>query len=125
MNNILIHSFIYVTLRISNTLMVTCTKSSLKRKSCSLCFRVFAETCVAYAAQLTDCGEYIKAASYLLAVHKVEEAILLLAENHLYKEALAIAKSRYPEDDPTITMVLQNWGKYSSNNGQLLLGAHW
>uniref|UniRef100_A0A1B6DZE3 WD repeat-containing protein 55 homolog n=2 Tax=Clastoptera arizonana TaxID=38151 RepID=A0A1B6DZE3_9HEMI len=82
------------------------------------------DACFAYAEQLTQCGDCITAASYFLAIHKVEEAVLCLAENNFFKEALAIAKSRYPEDDPTISYVLKKWGDYSKISGQSSLAAH-
>lgn len=39
----------------------------------------------AFAKQLCFQDQYVKAASYLLSIHKVYEAVELLKSNHLYR----------------------------------------
>lgn len=48
----------------------------------------------------------IRASSYLLATHKVHEAVRLLKDNKMYREACAVAKCRLSADDPLFTEVV-------------------
>ncbi|XP_049810273.1 gem-associated protein 5 [Schistocerca nitens] len=79
--------------------------------------RVWRETVEVYAKQLTDAGFYHKAASYLLVLNKVNEAVKMLSSNKLHREALSIAKCRLSEDDPLIKNVLHEWATHLINGG--------
>ena len=67
--------------------------------------------CKMYSEQLTICGNYHKAASYLLACHKVNDAIDLFVTHGLFREALAIARCRLGPDDPTPRNIIKAWAK--------------
>ncbi len=47
--------------------------------------RLWREMCVAFAKQLEDSGFFHRAASYLLAVHKVQEAVEMLVRHGLFR----------------------------------------
>lgn len=93
--------------------------------NCTILFRVWRETCEAYTAQLTEEGHYTKASTYLLAVNKIEEAIDLLVEQKLFTEAVAIAKCRLPENNPTVGSIYMKWADHATRNGLHQLAAHW
>ncbi|KAG8234131.1 hypothetical protein J437_LFUL007497, partial [Ladona fulva] len=73
--------------------------------------KLWLEACQAYSEQLAKSGKYDRAAAYLLACHKVDEAVELLRGQSLYREALAIARCRLDEEDPTIRKLLMEWGQ--------------
>lgn len=81
--------------------------------------------CRAYAEQLELFGQYEKAASYLLLCHKVDEAIQLLVDHHLFREALAIARSRLAPDDPTPTRIIRKWSRQLTVSGNYELAVEW
>lgn len=70
------------------------------------CFSVWEQACDAYANQLVEEGDMIRASTYLLATHKVHEAVRLLKDNKMYREACAVAKCRLSADDPLFTEVV-------------------
>ncbi|XP_077983936.1 gem-associated protein 5-like [Glandiceps talaboti] len=71
----------------------------------------------AYANQLCTQEVYIKAVSYYLACHKVYEAINMLKENKLLKEAVAVAKVRLSPSDPVLCELYQTWAVQLENDG--------
>lgn len=87
-------------------------------------YRVWQEACVVYSEQLANEGDYLRAASYLSAVHKVEEAVELLCEHKFYKEAVALAKCRLPSGDPVIEKVMKDCAEDAVSKGLLSLAAH-
>lgn len=86
--------------------------------------RIWKDACSVYAEQLSNQGEHMKAAGFLIAIHKIEEAVQLLADNKLFREAIALAKCRLPSNDPLIKTVMNDFANYSLTNGQLHLAAH-
>ncbi|XP_039280027.1 gem-associated protein 5 isoform X2 [Nilaparvata lugens] len=86
--------------------------------------RMWKDACSVYAEQLSNQGEHMRAASFLIAIHKIEEAVQLLADNKLYREAIALAKCRLPSNDPLIRTIMSDFAKHSLSNGQLHLAAH-
>ncbi|XP_071445588.1 gem-associated protein 5-like [Hetaerina americana] len=72
--------------------------------------KLWVEACQAYSEQLAANGKYNHAATYLLACHKVDDAIKLLRSRSLYREALAIAHCRLAPDDPTAHEIMVEWG---------------
>lgn len=86
--------------------------------------KLWVDCCKTYAQQLADSGETHMAVSYLLGVHQIEEAIDLLLDAKLHREAIAIAKSRFLPDDPIIRKVLMHWANHCVGNGMLSLAAH-
>lgn len=64
-------------------------------------------------------------AAYFLACHKVEEAIEALITKNLYREALALAKTRLGDGDPLIKTILERWATASLFDGNFEIGAQW
>jgi hypothetical protein len=87
--------------------------------------RVWVECCSSYAYQLAESGDHLKASSYFLVVHKIEEAVNVLIDGKLMREAVALAKSRLSPSDPTVIEALTAWASQSNSNGMLSLSAHW
>ncbi|CAB3366761.1 Hypothetical predicted protein [Cloeon dipterum] len=83
----------------------------------SVSHKFWMETCCAYAEQLVEGGNALKAASYYLLCHKETEAISVLCKNSLFKEAVAICHLRLPADDPLLQSTLAAWGKHSQDTG--------
>lgn len=90
----------------------------------SASYKTWKETCEAYAAQLAEEGQFLKASTYLLAVNKIVEAVDLLVEQNLFMEAVAIAKCRLPENSPVVESIFRKWGGYNNRNGLHQLAAH-
>lgn len=84
---------------------------SLVAQAPSLSRSVWFEMCERYAAQLASEGEHHRAVLYYLACHKVEEAVNLLCENSLHREALVIARAHLPEDDPLVEKIYVSWAE--------------
>lgn len=89
----------------------------------SVSHKMWVEACAVYADQLKEVQEFDKASVYLLAIHKYEEAVRLLAENGKYRHALAIARCRLPAESPLVQTLLTEWAQRSLNNGQQSLAA--
>ncbi|KAM8763933.1 gem-associated protein 5 isoform 3-T3 [Rhynchonycteris naso] len=77
----------------------------------------------AFAKQLCFQDQYVKAASYLLSTHKVYEAVELLKSNHLYREAIAIAKARLRPEDPILKDLYFSWGAILEKDGHYAIAA--
>lgn len=88
-------------------------------------FRLWLDMCKAYSEQLVLFGQYQKAASYLLVCHKVNEAIELLLSHQLFREALAIGRSRLGPDDPILTRIIREWGRHLASEGNYEFAVQW
>ncbi|CAI9170742.1 unnamed protein product [Rangifer tarandus platyrhynchus] len=77
----------------------------------------------AFAKQLCFQDQHVKAASHLLSIHKVYEAVELLKSNHFYREAIAIAKARLRPEDPIIKDLYLSWGAVLEKDGHYALAA--
>ncbi|KAK2494064.1 hypothetical protein MC885_020609 [Smutsia gigantea] len=77
----------------------------------------------AFAKQLCFQDQYVKAASHLLSVHKIYEAVELLKSNHFYREAIAIAKARLRPEDPILKDLYLSWGAILEKDGHYALAA--
>ncbi|KRT79031.1 WD40 domain-containing protein, partial [Oryctes borbonicus] len=87
--------------------------------------KLWQEACAVYTTKLledtkTDPFELI---SYLLACHKVEEAVKVLCDETLFREALALAKCRLPKDHPLINEIISLWAKFAIINGSFEIAA--
>lgn len=63
----------------------------------------------AFAKQLCFQDQYVKAASYLLSIHKVYEAVELLKSNHFYRSVqfgLQPASGKYCD----LNLLVKQWG---------------
>lgn len=86
--------------------------------------KLWVDCCRSYAHQLNEAGDVYKAVSYLLAIHQVEEAIELLIQGKYFREAVVLAKSRFPTFDPVVKKVLDAWAAHCMSTGMLSLAAH-
>uniref|UniRef100_A0A0B7BFM2 Uncharacterized protein n=1 Tax=Arion vulgaris TaxID=1028688 RepID=A0A0B7BFM2_9EUPU len=71
-----------------------------------------------YAEQLEDDGQYHKAATYLLAAHKVYQAIDLFKRHKLFKEAVSLARIRLSTTDPVLEDLYTDWSQNLMKEGQ-------
>lgn len=85
------------------------------------------EACEVYARKSSESPNFdpIETSSYFLACHKLDEAINVLCTGNMYREALALAKCRLPENDPTINEVIRKWATYCSFSGNFEIAAQW
>ncbi|XP_078691159.1 gem-associated protein 5-like [Branchiostoma floridae x Branchiostoma belcheri] len=70
---------------------------------------VWVQTVQDYAQQLCGQDQHYKAVTFLLACHKVHQAIALLKNNKMFREAVALAKARLPPHDPVILDLYDAW----------------
>ncbi|XP_068134406.1 gem-associated protein 5 isoform X2 [Hyperolius riggenbachi] len=77
----------------------------------------------AYVKQLCFQEQYVKAASHLLSINKVYEAVQLLKGNHLYREAIVVAKSRLLSDDPVLRDLYTSWASVLERDGHYAMAA--
>lgn len=79
--------------------------------------------CEAYAEQLLAEGDAVTAASYLLNIHKVEEAIDMLLQHRHFREALAIVKTRLGFSQDQLEKVVGRWVNSAIYDGNMDLAA--
>lgn len=77
----------------------------------------------AFAKQLCFQEQFVKAASHLLSIHRVYEAVELLKANHLYREAIAVAKARLRPEDPVLKELYLSWGTVLERDGHYAAAA--
>ncbi|ESO89427.1 hypothetical protein LOTGIDRAFT_165023 [Lottia gigantea] len=81
-------------------------------------YEMWLTACEDYARQLEDDGQYHKSSTYLLACHKVYDAIELFKRHKLYKEAVALAKVRLSPMDPSFEDLYTDWSQQLMKDGQ-------
>ncbi|XP_075066228.1 gem-associated protein 5 [Mixophyes fleayi] len=86
-------------------------------------YKVWVLTVEAFAKQLCFQEQYVKAASHLLSINKVYEAVQLLRGNHLYREAIVVAKSRLLPDDPVLQELYTSWATVLEQDGHFSMAA--
>ncbi|XP_048344202.1 gem-associated protein 5 [Sphaerodactylus townsendi] len=77
----------------------------------------------AFAKQLCFQEQYVKAASYLLSLHKVYEAVELLKSHSFFREAIAVAKARLRPEDPVLKDLYTSWAAVLEKDGHYSLAA--
>ncbi|NWU36840.1 GEMI5 protein, partial [Hylia prasina] len=77
----------------------------------------------AFAKQLCFQEQYVKAASHLLSIHKVYEAIELLKVNNFYREAIVMAKARLRPEDPVLKDLYTSWAAQLEKDGHYAMAA--
>ncbi|XP_014204867.1 gem-associated protein 5 isoform X2 [Copidosoma floridanum] len=77
----------------------------------------YEQICDAYSSQLVFEENPQKAASYLLCINKVREAIDVLHAANFYRQAYIIAASRLDSKDPVIVNILTRWANYAQKVG--------
>ncbi|XP_067900168.1 gem-associated protein 5 [Heterodontus francisci] len=86
-------------------------------------YAVWVRTIEAFSKQLCFQEQYIKAATYLLSIHKVYEAVRLLQSHQLFREAIAIAKARLQADDPVLTELYTDCASIMEKDGHYTIAA--
>ncbi|XP_071629250.1 gem-associated protein 5 [Temnothorax longispinosus] len=81
--------------------------------------KVWKEMCEAYAHQLVIQNNPEKAVSYLLAVHKIYEAIEVFINAKMFKEAYALARCKLDAADTFLNKILESWAEWATYKGQL------
>lgn len=87
--------------------------------------RLWLEACASYSKSLAESKQFRKAAGYLIACHKIEEAIDLLISADLYLEALCIGRCRLNQDDAKIREILKSYAGWLSKNGSFSKACEW
>ncbi|XP_035034293.2 gem-associated protein 5 isoform X1 [Hippoglossus stenolepis] len=82
-------------------------------------FEAWRRAVEAYVKQLCLQEQYLKAASHLLSINKVYEAIDLLRSHKIYREAIALVKARLPADDPVLKDLYNGWAAVLEKDGHL------
>lgn len=85
--------------------------------------KLWETACEAYAEQLLVEGDVITAASYLLNIHKAEEAVDILLQHKHFREALAIVKSRLGYSQDHLGKVVDRWVSSATYDGNMDLAA--
>uniref|UniRef100_A0A663ML09 Gem nuclear organelle associated protein 5 n=1 Tax=Athene cunicularia TaxID=194338 RepID=A0A663ML09_ATHCN len=86
-------------------------------------YQAWVWTVEAFAKQLCFQEQYVKAASHLLSIHKVYEAVELLRVNHFYREAIVIAKARLRPEDPILKDLYTSWAALLEKDGHYSMAA--
>ncbi|XP_066572558.1 gem-associated protein 5 isoform X1 [Amia ocellicauda] len=80
-------------------------------------YQVWSRTVEAFVKQLCFQEQFVKAASYLLSIHKVYEAVELLRSRQLYREAIALSKARLCPEDPVLKDLYTAWAAILEKDG--------
>ncbi|XP_030069204.1 gem-associated protein 5 isoform X2 [Microcaecilia unicolor] len=86
-------------------------------------YQVWLWTVEMFVKQLCYQEQYVKAASHLLSIHRVYEAVELLKANHLYREATVIAKARLLPEDPVLKDLYTSWAAVLEKDGHYTMAA--
>eukprot|EP00064_Thunnus_orientalis_P005982 superscaffoldBa00000603_g5996 len=86
-------------------------------------FEVWNRTVEAFVKQLCLQEQYLKAASHLLSINKLYEAVDLLRSHKLYREAIALVKARLPADEPVLKELYTCWASTLEKDGHFSAAA--
>uniref|UniRef100_A0AAQ5XYJ1 Anaphase-promoting complex subunit 4 WD40 domain-containing protein n=1 Tax=Amphiprion ocellaris TaxID=80972 RepID=A0AAQ5XYJ1_AMPOC len=86
-------------------------------------FGVWSRTVEAFVKQLCLQEQYLKAASHLLSINKLYEAVDLLRSHKLYREAIALVKARLPADEPVLKELYTCWAATLEKDGHFSAAA--
>uniref|UniRef100_A0A8C3G1B7 Gem nuclear organelle associated protein 5 n=1 Tax=Cyclopterus lumpus TaxID=8103 RepID=A0A8C3G1B7_CYCLU len=86
-------------------------------------FEVWSRTVEAFVKQLCLQEQYLKAASHLLSLNKLYEAVGLLRSHKLYREAIALVKARLPADEPVLKELYTSWAATLEKDGHFSAAA--
>ncbi|XP_076836153.1 gem-associated protein 5 isoform X2 [Brachyhypopomus gauderio] len=86
-------------------------------------YQVWARTVESYVKQLCMQEQFLKAASHLVSVHKLYEAVALLKAHQLYREAIALAKARLQDEDPVLKDLYMSWAAVLERDGHYATAA--
>ncbi|KAA0720372.1 Gem-associated protein 5 [Triplophysa tibetana] len=86
-------------------------------------YQVWFRTVEAYVRQLCLHEQFLKAASHLISIHKIYEAISLLKGHQFYREAIALAKARLQPEDPVQRDLYMSWATVLEKDGHYATAA--
>ncbi|XP_066469603.1 gem-associated protein 5 [Tiliqua scincoides] len=86
-------------------------------------YQAWAWTVEAFVKQLCFQEQYVKAASHLLSLHKVYEAVELLKSHSCFREAIVIAKARLRPEDPVLKDLHTSWAAVLEKDGHYSMAA--
>ncbi|XP_060792483.1 gem-associated protein 5 [Neoarius graeffei] len=86
-------------------------------------YQVWVRTVEAYVKQLCIQEQFLKAASHLVSIHKLYEAISLLKSHQFYREAIALAKARLQPEDPVLKDLYMSWSAVLEKDGHYTTAA--
>ncbi|KAG1969970.1 gem-associated protein 5 isoform X1 [Pimephales promelas] len=86
-------------------------------------YQVWARTVEAYVKQLCHQEQFLKAASHLVSIHKLYEAINLLKGHQFYREAIALARARLQPEDPVLKDLYMSWAAVLEKDGHYATAA--
>lgn len=86
-------------------------------------FSVWSRAVESYVKQLCLQEQFVKAASHLLSINKLYEAIDLLRSHKLYREAIALVKARLPDEDPVLKELYDSWAAVLEKDGHFSAAA--
>ncbi|NXX93521.1 GEMI5 protein, partial [Centropus bengalensis] len=86
-------------------------------------YQAWVWTVEAFVKQLCFQEQYVKAATHLLSIQKVYEALELLKVNHFYREAIVIAKARLRPEDPVLKDLYTSWAALLERDGHYSMAA--
>ncbi|KAB5548648.1 hypothetical protein PHYPO_G00058010 [Pangasianodon hypophthalmus] len=86
-------------------------------------YQVWVRTVEAYVKQLCMQEQFLKAASHLVSIHKLYEAISLLKSHQFYREAIALAKARLQPEDPVLKDLYMSWSAVLEKDGHYTTAA--
>ncbi|CAF97287.1 unnamed protein product, partial [Tetraodon nigroviridis] len=86
-------------------------------------FETWRRAVEAFVKQLCLQEQYLKAASHLLSINKLYEAVELLRSHKLYREALALVKARLPASEPVLTELYTGWAAVLEKDGHFSAAA--
>lgn len=89
--------------------------------------RLWQKTCEVYSNKLIESSnaDPLEVAAYFLACHKIEQAVEALITGGLFREALALAKSRLGEKDSLVSSILERWATSAMFDGNFEIAAQW
>ncbi|XP_036139651.1 gem-associated protein 5 isoform X2 [Monomorium pharaonis] len=85
----------------------------------SVSMKMWREMCEVYAQQLIEGDNPGKAVTYLLSIHKIYEALEVLLNTNMYKEAYALGRLKLDADDAFLNKILESWAKWATVKGHL------
>ncbi|XP_048853566.1 gem-associated protein 5 isoform X1 [Brienomyrus brachyistius] len=80
-------------------------------------YQVWSRTVEAFVKQLSFQEQFVKAASYLLSINRIYEAVNLLKSHSLYREAIALAKARLQPEDHVLKDLYTTWAAVLEKDG--------
>ncbi|KAM9728218.1 gem-associated protein 5-like [Menidia menidia] len=86
-------------------------------------FQAWRRASEAFSRQLLLQDQPLKAASHLLSLHRLQDAVELLRAHRLHREAVALVRARMPEDTDLLRELHTDWAAHLERDGHLSAAA--